>query len=260
MSQTAAVSIPTIPVTNPEYGTGVFRRRIRLVRSAGFMLAELEDCHHGFRAVVEYDHERVVAIKGEALRTPLSTCPAALSQLQRLVGASIRCSAAELIAIAGASANCTHWLDLTVLAISQIRREEDERLYDVVVTDENNGESMLRVYRDSKLVHDWRASGMELIVSGKLTGQTLFRGFTSWASKQFEGDEMEAALVLQRGNFVAQSRRIAPLHSDHAHPASNHGRGSVCYSYSPGIVEHAMTIPNSERDFTDTPEQLLRFV
>ena len=260
MSHPTAATIPHIPVTNPAYGSGIYRRRVRLTRSPGAMLAEMEDCNHGFKTVVEHDGEQVSAIRGEALRTPLTTCNEALSQLQRLVGASIRCSAVELNVIADARANCTHWLDLTVLAINQIPRESDTRLYDVAVTDEINGLSQLRVYLDGELVHDWRARGMELLGPGRLAGCTLFRGFATWASKRFEGDELESALVLQRGNFVAQARRKDPHGSDSGQSAKAHGRGAVCYSYSPGNVERATHPPDSVRDFTDAPEQLLRFV
>ena len=34
----------------------------------------------------------------------------------------------------------------------------------------------------------------------------------------------------------------------------------ACYTYSSGVVEHAVHTGSMGRDFTDTPDQLLKFV
>lgn len=248
----------TVP-PNPDYGTGIYRRRIRLAPSPGRIAAELEDCNHGFRAVITHDGHVVTGIDGDSPRVPMTTCPEALAPLQRLVGVEVNHTASELNAIAGPRSNCTHWLDLTVLAINHILRDEGVRQYDVEVTDEVEGISELRVYLNGALIHDWRARAFDLLGPGDLSGRPLLRGFAAWAGEVFEGDQREAAFVLHKGNFVAQARRHHPLAGLGRRP-SEHGMGPVCYSYSPGNVERAEHCEDSVRDFTDTPEQLLRFV
>lgn len=258
------MQIPLVPITNPDYGHGVYRRRVRLEPGAGRMAGAIEDTNHGFRVVVHHRDGVVTAIDGEAMRTPLSTCAEALTPLRRLVGASVHAAAHELNTLAGARANCTHWLDLACLAINHIPRQSDAdltgpRQYDVEVTDEVDGLAELRVFLDGRLVHEWQSQGMQLRAPQLLADKTLFRGFSAWARECFAGDELEAAVVLQRGVFVAQARKTAVDPVLAARPASEFGREAVCYSYSPGNAERAFHVVDSMRDFTDTPEQLLRF-
>lgn len=245
---------------NPHYGSGVYRRRIRLAAGVGAVVGELEDCNHGFRVAVSHDGERVTAIDGEALRVPYNTCPEALGNLRRLVRTPLGLSARELNAIADPTSNCTHWLDLTVLAIGQAARGATPvRQYDVEVTDEVDGVACARVWRDGELVHDWRTGDFVLSAPAHLAGNTLFRGFAAWASQAFAGDEQEAAFVLQKGYFVAQARRF-DVDAAAGRLAADHGMGQVCFSYSAGNAERARRQPHTVRDFTDTPEQLLRFL
>lgn len=254
------MNIPELPITNPGYGAGVYRRRIRLVPEDRCIVAELEDNNHGFRVRVEHDGQRITRITGDALRTPLSTCPAALSRLQRLVGADVHSDAAQLSRRADPASNCTHWLDLTLLAINHIPRGTGTRQYDVAVTDAQDGVSSLSVQCNGVIVHSWQASGLALTAPEALAGRTLFRGFSAWARECFDKDALEAALVLQRGNFVAQARRFANPLGDASEPVAAHQNGNVCYSYSPEVLTHAVRAPNSMRDFSETPELLLKFV
>tara|TARA_R110000772_G_scaffold213761_2_gene324309 strand:+ start:15421 stop:16185 length:765 start_codon:yes stop_codon:yes gene_type:complete len=254
------MSIPVLPITNPHYGTGVYRRRIRLMPGEGHVCAELEDNNHGFRVGIEHDGRSITGITGDALRTPLSTCPGALARLQRLVGANVHSDATQLSRRADPASNCTHWLDLCILAINHIPRGAVDRQYDVAVTDERDGASELSVHCNGVAVHLWHASGLALTAPEPLAGRTLFRGFSSWARDCFSGDALEAALVLQRGNFVAQARRFADALGKANEPVKKHQNGNVCYSYSAEIVEQAIHRPHSVRDFTETPELLLKFV
>ena len=92
-----------------------------------------------------------------------------------------------------------------------------------------------------------------------LAGLPMMRGFHAWASRQFAGAELEAAIALQRAYFVAQSRRFS-FDPPEANPGIGDGmpQGS-CYSYNHGAVERALRSTNTVRDFTHTPEKLLRF-
>ena len=86
---------------NPNYGEGIFRRRIRLTAIPGSgtqpdIFGELEDTQHGFRTRIEHDGEKVTAIHGDPVRYPVSTCPGALGPLQELVGVVLGTSAEEI--------------------------------------------------------------------------------------------------------------------------------------------------------------------
>ena len=244
---------------NPDYGRGVFRRRIRLTGSAGKVFAALEDCSHGFTVTVHHDGVSVTDIQTAALRIPLTSCGGATEPIKRLVGAKLQDSSPELHLRADPRANCTHILDLSVLAIAHALRGECARQYDVEVSDEAGCDALLYVYRDGLLVHCWSASQFTLTAPSHLQGKTLFRGFAAWATEQFSGDNQEAAFVLQKGYFVAQARRY-DINSLAGEAATKHKEmQGNCYSYSPGVVEQAFRTENSLRDFSDCEERLLTF-
>jgi len=66
--------------------------------------------------------------------------------------------------------------------------------------------------------------------------------FTRWAVANLAGEELEFALVLQRGYFVALSR-VYDMETVPMGPASQDPMPSgVCFSYSPGQAEHAYRV------------------
>lgn len=83
---------------NPNYGSGVFRRRI-LLRSAGQrVIAELEDDNHAFRISMGHDGRVITEIESEFLRVPKSTCDGARDPLMVLVGSPLSDSPLALCA------------------------------------------------------------------------------------------------------------------------------------------------------------------
>jgi len=86
----------------------------------------------------------------------------------------------------------------------------------------------------------------------------MLQGMYAWASAVFDAEGLEAALVLQRGYFVAQARFFDFAGSAGA-PASDDNRpeGS-CYAYNAGVVEQGVRT-GSTVDFTHSPERLLQF-
>ena len=88
----------------------------------------------------------------------------------------------------------------------------------------------------------------------------MLAGFSAWANETFEGPEREAAFVLSKGVFVAFSR-IYDMSAIGGQSALEHeSMLGACYTYSAGVVQHAVRNHDSVRDFTDTPEQLLKFM
>jgi hypothetical protein len=248
---------------DPSYGSGIYRRRIRLWKQDMTLHGALEDCNHGFTVAITHDGNKVVDVSGQPMRVPFSSCGGALQPLQRLVGCAVSDSALALLTHAGPRANCTHWLDLAVLAIVHGQRAAAERQYDVEVTDENaTGEpQQLRVIRDGVLVHEWLYQDGVIISDGPLRGLTLFQGFSARAVEVFsDADELEAALVLQKGNFVAQARRFDLNRMAGQTASADEAMLGACFTYSPERSAQAVRLPGTLRDFTQSPELLLRFV
>jgi hypothetical protein len=245
---------------NPDYGNGIFRRRIRLAGSNGMVLAELEDTNHGFRSRVFHDGERVTDIQAGALRIPLSTCGGATEPIKQLIGTAIDTPAKTITTRVDPRANCTHLYDLTLLAIGHCQRGASTRQYDMEVDDEvGEAAAESRVYCNGELVLRWQARQW-LISEGPFCGKPLYKGFAAWANEAYSGDEQEAAFALQKAYFVSQARRYN-MNSMAGTPANDqtamHG---VCYSYSAEVIDSAIRTADNVRDFTNTPEQLLKFL
>jgi hypothetical protein len=195
------------------------------------------------------------------MRIPLTTCAGAYDRLQRLVGKSIQQSTKELVAQIDPSSQCTHWFDLALLTISYCRRSEHEaeRIYDVEVPDEADGAVNVKLWCNQQLLLDWQIADWVIQAPNNFAGNTLFKGFAAWANAIEDETVQEAAFILQKGYFVSRARRfdIAKLEDE---PANKHTmmRGA-CFSYSEPQVDIAKRTIGTVRDFTDCPEQLLKF-
>jgi hypothetical protein len=244
---------------NPEYGKGVFRRRIRLERHINHVHGALEDSHHGFQVRVFFEDNRVTEIKPQFMRVPFTSCDSADQPLRNLLGAAIDSNMTELVAIAQPLNNCTHLLDLTLLTIAHTQRPETVVQYDVAITDAMDGISQLKVWRNNKLIHDWQSQqAMQLSAPAELAGKPLFMGFSRWANEVFDGIDNEAAFVLQKGNLVSIGRMINVDAMAGGRAIDEHER-HACHTYSPGQSATAIRLANTTRDFTDCAEQLLTF-
>lgn len=243
---------------NPDFGSGIYRRRIRLQGNPGQVIAELEDCNHGFRSVIFHDGETVTAIQPEALRVPLTTCDGALKPLRLLVGTPLTQSSRDISQAVDPKSQCTHLYDLTVLAIHHARRGTCDRQFDIAIPDEKDGPTEATVSLDGVVLLRWTIANWVLQNPGELNGLSLGKGFSKWASTLYQGDEQEAAFALQKGYFVSGARRydIAKL----AGLKVTDSNGIACYSYSPEHIGQAVRTANSTRDFTEGEAQLLKFL
>lgn len=243
---------------NPAYGSGVYRRHIQLERRGKQLLGALEDTHHGFSVLIDTDGEQVTAITPRFHRIPFNTCDGADKPLRNLLGAKLNATPLELVAQAQAQINCTHLLDLSLWTIAHSQREEAIVRYEVSVTDTQDGKNHLQVTRNGQLIHAWLADNhYQLIEPLHLAGKPLFMGFSAWANASFSGIENEAAFVLQKGNLVSVARMFQLEAGKLA--AEEHQR-DVCHTYSPAHRQQARRLPDTVRDFSDCPEQLLRFI
>lgn len=178
----------------------------------------------------------------------------------KLVGLPLGLSLQELSAQVDIRGNCTHWLDLALLAIRHASRSETVRLYDIEVPDETDRPTQARILRNGEQVLEWPVKDWVLYAPSPFAGNTLFKGFSAWANKAFlDDDEKEAAFALQKGYFVSRARRF-DIDSLAGESAKEHGMmAGACYTYSEPQSSIAVRTIKTTVDFTDTPEQLLAF-
>ena len=189
---------------NPDYGAGVFRRRMTLAGRVGEVAGELFDDFHHMRCGLAHDGEAVTAIAGEVLRFPFSTCAGADIALQELVGMRLD-AGADLHREGRAQRNCTHLFDLAALAID-FAPAQGARVIEIEIADARAGGPVTaRAWLDDTLIHDWHIADETICVP--FGGRSLFGGFAPWARTQFAGEALQAALQIQKSALVARGRR-----------------------------------------------------
>lgn len=241
---------------NPDYGKGVFRRRLRIEAKARRVDVALEDGNHGFRLTLHHDGQRVVDIVADAPRYPFATCPEAAQVLKRIVGCPLDEDITQMRRRLVPGDNCTHLLDMALLAVAYASKSGLTRQYDITIVDEQNGITLAQIDCNGERLHEWSIRDHVVEAPVSLAGGPMMKGFHPWASEMFSGQALEAAMVLHRGYFVAQSRRYL----FDGYSGVTDGRPSdTCYSYNPKVVERALRINGSLRDFSLSPEKLLKF-
>jgi hypothetical protein len=246
---------------NPNYGQGQYRRRIRLSTEGNMVHGELEDTNHGFRCTVHHNNEFITDIQASVLRIPFDSCPGATEPIKKLIGLPLCDDVQELIPHTDSSANCTHLLDLSLLAIRHARRDRAEWIYDISVMDQAGDEPVVaEIYANGELIHRWLTANWSITAPAMLKDKVLYKGFSKWASDIFDGDQREAAFALQKGYFVSSARRYN-LDAQVGQAALEHIEvmHGACYTYSSPQIEKGRRTSDSTRDFSDCPEQLLQF-
>ncbi len=247
---------------NPLYGTGVFRRRVRLRKQESkgrsteqLVIADLEDDNHRFRIMLYHDGQVVTRIEGEALRYPLTTCPGSLDLLKELVGTPLSDDPRSLGVRLDPRRFCTHQFDLAGLAITHALRDGIEQQYDIIVHDQTVGEDMCGWHKveaaiNGQTVFKWDLKDFVIQSEGLWNNVSIMHGFSKWAVGHLSGSELEAALILTRAVFVSNSRRF-DISSMAGKPALvAFMQKDVCYSYRSPIVEQATYVGDAFKDET----------
>ncbi len=227
---------------------GGYRRRIELVtESPGLVRGELEDDFHHFRVSIAHDGAEVTALDGEAVRYPWSTCPAALAPLRSLVGAPVTADATGHRAHGDARTSCTHWFDLTGLAIAQAGSGRAQRRYDVTIPDRGEGgRTTAHLVRDGEPVLDWEVDAQTILGPEPFTDQTMGRGFLAWANTSFDPDTAEAVIVLRRACRISLGRLMDLDDYDRASDVG-HGMENTCHTFSTAVSPVALRMKGSSR-------------
>ncbi len=255
---------------NPDYGKGRLRRRVLLrkkidtTRSVNdgqqTVIAELEDNHHQFRVRLFHDGEKVTHINGDALRYPNNTCPGSLDLLQRLVGVTLGDGPGAFAKSTEARALCTHLFDLACLAYTHASREEQTREYHAVVEDERESIIDARITINDNLILQWDLKNNVIQNESLFKGVSPHTGFMRWVMQNLQGDEQEAAITLAKATFVAFSRRVDTSHVAGTQLVNGIMPKDICYTYRSPVMEQAYHLPDTVKDYSDNPQDMLKFI
>ena len=205
---------------------GFYRRRIATIVEPGIVRAFVEDDFHHFRVTVRHNGTKVTAVKGEPVRFPWLTCPGASGMLVNLIGAPIETSMPRQPDAFDRFHQCTHQLELALLAIAQAARGRS-RQYDIAISDaDQDGIRAATVSRDGEMVEAWRLIGEQLVAPPEIA-RLAVRALRPWADA-LEDDRYERVAILRRCLQVSWGRSLA-VRPDVASKVP--GAGNACYAF-----------------------------
>ncbi|MEZ5166749.1 MAG: hypothetical protein R2695_09725 [Acidimicrobiales bacterium] len=239
------------------YGTGTYRRAIRVRLDDDRACGELEDDFHHFRVEIRHDGRTVTEVDGSGIRSPWTMCLTAGEPLAAMTGTALRTGPLALSHL-DARRNCTHMFDLAGLVVTHAARSVNgDRRYDMAVTDSAaDGERTAHLWRDGEPVLDWRLRDRTVLGPAQWTEAPLWNGFIPWAAEHLDDETAEAAVALRRACDISHGRMKDLDELDTAEPLLDVMAG-ICHSFQPEHAPLAIRHKGSGRDFTDHADQLL---
>jgi hypothetical protein len=233
----------------------IYRRHIRLDAHGRQVAGELADDAQHFRVRLRHDGTRVIAVDGEAVRHPWSTCAEARENLRDLEGMPLsrRCTAVG--DVSNARQHCTHWFDLAGLAVAHAASARASREYRCAVWGAPDEVTTATLERDGEPLLEWRLDGMTIHGASPFDGRSLKGAFQSWAEAELPADLAEAAIVLRRAAYISPVR-FYDL-DRYERPGDVTPIAGQCFTYTDGIAQRAERQIGSLRDYTHRPEALL---
>jgi hypothetical protein len=212
----------------------------------------MEDNFHHFAVRLRHEGGKVLSVDAMSRRTPWSTCGAASTKLQELVGQNLVSRSSAIGDMLNMRMQCTHMFDLAGLALAAAANGVAHRVYRATVTlrqplpvkgGPHTGECVAGLCRDGEEVLHWVVQD-QAIVSPE--PRSLLRGFRAW-TETLPIREAEDALVLRRAVDVSGGLSVdldgiaSPLELD---------MPAVCHSYQPDQAVLARRYKGMSRDFT----------
>jgi hypothetical protein len=253
-----------VPLVVPEqYGEGVFRRRIRLVRKGpGDVVGELEDDFHHFRVRLRHDDAHVIHAVGESPRSPWATCADGNRRIGEIDGMALSPDATAIGAVADARLHCTHTFDLAGMCVAHAWRQvhgagRAVRQYDCDVPDRfGDGRPGVECRMDGEPLLAWTMDGTTITGPEPFAGVSLGAGFLRFCREHLDADRVEAAVALRRAVYISAGR--TQQHDWFATAGEVQGAlEGTCHTYQPGIVEVSFRRRGTQLDFTDHADVLL---
>jgi hypothetical protein len=232
---------------NPDYGLGAYRRCLRFAADAAGMIAQVDDSHHSYWLTLDHDGTCITDVAAGFMRAPTSACAGATAGLAALIGLPLAGTVGEILVRLPEPSNCTHLVDLACWSLAQTGCSAE---WDVMVPDQVDDPVWIEIVRDGAVVHHWRVADHRIVAPPSLAGRPMMKGFMAWARATFEGEDLLAATMLQRGMFVARGRERIVDRGDRTPLASAEGMAGRCWSYSGSRLQHATGSLGYVRDFT----------
>lgn len=235
-----------------------YRRRIRITTAPGKARADIEDDAHRYGVALVHDGSKVIAIKGEGLRTPWTLCLDAALLVEKLVGMPLTPDPAAIYKYTDGRFQCTHAFDVAGLAIAHACRGTPRRQYDIDVPYpvlEPNARKTLTLLRDGQLALQWTVENGMIIAPAPLAGQSLAE-VVRWAKKNLaDPDAYEAVVVARRATHISG---VKTQDLDTRVSAADGGQSmGRCWVFQPERAALAWRIRGNSRDFTATADPML---
>ena len=236
-------------------GDRIYRRHIRLDAHGRQVVGELADDAQHFRVRLRHDGSRVVAVDGEAVRHPWSTCAEAIDPLRNLVGMRLARRSTAVGEVSNARHHCTHWFDLAGLAVAHAAAGRASREYRCAAWGPPGAVTTATLERDGEPLLTWRLDGLVIRGAAPFDGRSLKGAFQTWAEAELEPDLAEAAIVLRRAAYISPVRFFDL--DRYERPGDVTPIGGQCFTYTDGPAQRAERQIGSLRDYTHRPEALL---
>ncbi|WP_323039981.1 DUF2889 domain-containing protein [Gemmobacter sp.] len=247
-----AASLGRYYPANPAYGTGVFRRRLRMVAAGASIRAAVNDPWHVMWVTLALDGGTIADAAAGMDRTPKTVCPGAARALRELVGMQAETASAAIFSDGRAGRNCTHLLDLARLALGCHLRGEAARVLDLTVPDPDaGGQSRLTAAVDGTVVHDWILQDGRLSDAAGFQGGFFDPGFLPAMRDRFQGIELEAARALRMAVFVAAGRAYVTDGPVPVRALDETDRHGDCFAFSLPVLADSQDNIGYVQDFTD---------
>jgi hypothetical protein len=245
--------VSAVPL-RPEYGRGVYRRRIRLRAEDREVRGSLVDDFHDLTLRLVHDGVRVSKIEGATRRIPWATCPGAALPLALLEGMPLTRSLRSVARHTDPRAQCTHLFDLASLAVSLAASGAAERCYELAVPDRVGTRTLASLSRDGVPLLRWQIDGARIEDPPPFAGRSLGGGFAEWAESTLDGALAEAAQVLRRAASISLGRRFDFDRVPDARTFQSQA-GAACFTFQPGRVAQGLRLVGNVRDWSaELPE------
>lgn len=242
---------------NPRYGTGAYRRRVRLNAMPGGATAVVNDDYHAMWLRLMHDEATILDTEAGMLRWPKTTCPGAVHVVREIIGLPLAVTRRAFYGDGRAGRNCTHLLDLAFWLIGQVRRGPGECVVDIEIPDPADGEMRIKAEVDGHLANDWAVRDAVILAPSELAGLSLFSGFAARAEERLSGLALETAWMMQKAAFVAQGRAYVVDGLPRRRALEEPNRAGACFAFSEPSLSIAEANTGYARDFSEGMRELL---
>ena len=253
----------------------IFRRSVRITGKVGALSADMEDDYHRFGVDLTHDGEKILTVRGRAIRTPWNTCRFAPDALKVLEGLPLRACTSDFIRQSNPRAQCTHMYELAALAGSHALRGQLQADYAATVpVPIGDDPARVTLHRDGELLLDWRVRrpsqalgdphAPEKLVAGDVivspepfAGRPL-RDLLVWARDALAPDRFDAVYVFRRSIGISAARTM-DLDAEGVDIAALlfSRKSGDCFTFQPEKLAVTKRARGSTLDFTSRPDALL---